>query len=38
MSDMKRHATRVLLSSLLLLGLGASSIALAQQPGAAPPP
>ncbi len=36
MSDMKRHATRVLLSSLLLLG--SSATALAQQAGAAPRP
>jgi imidazolonepropionase-like amidohydrolase len=36
MTDMKRHATRVLLSSLLLLG--SSATALAQQAGGAPPP
>ena len=36
MNDMKRHATRFLLSCLLLLG--ASPAALAQQAGGAPPP
>jgi hypothetical protein len=36
MGDMRRHATLVLLSSLLFLG--SSATALAQQTGGAPPP